>query len=99
MRGKLGDLMQQAQAMQATLKRAQEELAKLEVEGSAGFGAVTVVLSGTHKVQAVRIEPKALADRERLEKLVARALDEALRKVETAAKKKMAPLAGGLGLF
>ena len=60
MRGGLGNLMKQAQAMQDNLKRAQEQIAALEVEGSAGGGAVKVRLTGKHQLRSVTIDPASI---------------------------------------
>jgi hypothetical protein len=96
MRGNLGNLMKQAQAMQAALERAQAELAALEVEGRAGGGAVVVRMTGKHELRAVSIAPEALADRELLEDLVLSAANDALRQVARETEKRMGALQGGL---
>ncbi len=56
MKGQIGQLMQQAQRMQEDMKRAQEEIAKLEVTGSSGGGLVSVVMTGAHEVRRVQID-------------------------------------------
>jgi DNA-binding YbaB/EbfC family protein len=73
MRGNIAQMMQQAQRMQENLKRAQEELAQLEVTGNAGGGMVTITITGKMETRKVRIDPSALADGEMLEDLVAAA--------------------------
>ena len=79
MRGEIANLMQQAQKMQEQLKRTQEEIAQLEVEGQAGGGMVRVTKTGAHAVRRVRIEPSlAGGDLEMLEDLVAAACNDAL---------------------
>ena len=98
MRGGLGNLMKQAQAMQENLKRAQEAIAALEVEGSAGGGAVKVRVSGTHVVKGVTIAPAAMDDREMLEDLVTLALNDATAQIEAASAKLMAGVSGGMTL-
>ncbi len=95
----LGQLMKQAQRMQADMQRAQEEIAAMEVTGQAGGGLVQVVMTGRHDVKRVSIDPSLLEeDKEMLEDLVAAAVNDAVRQVEEQAKEKMAGLAAGLGL-
>lgn len=99
MKGGLGNILKQAQAMQENLKRAQEELAALEVIGSAGGGMVRVTMTGRHDVKRVEIDAALLKDdKEVLEDLVAAAMNDAVRKVEQAAQQKMAGITGGMGL-
>jgi len=99
MKNQLAGLMKQAQQMQDNLKRAQEELARMEVEGQAGAGLVKVVMTGRHDVKRVAIDASLLSeDKDMLEDLVAAAVNDAVRKVETATQEKMAEVAGGLSL-
>lgn len=99
MKGGLGNILKQAQAMQENLKRAQEELAALEVIGSAGGGMVRVTMTGRHDVKRVEIDAALLKDdKEVLEDLVAAAMNDGVRKVEQAAQQKMAGITGGMGL-
>ncbi|KGI77585.1 YbaB/EbfC family nucleoid-associated protein [Oleiagrimonas soli] len=99
MRGQIGQLMQQAQQMQEKMKRAQEEIAQLEVTGSAGGGLVTVVMSGAHEVRRVQIDRKLLAeDPEMAEDLVAAATNDAVNKVAEASKEKMSGMTAGMSL-
>jgi len=99
MKGALGNLMKQAQQMQEKLQAAQEELARLEVTGEAGGGMVRVVMNGQRDVRKVEIDPVLMRDeREVLEDLVAAAVNDANRRVETLTKEKMAGLTTGLGL-
>jgi hypothetical protein len=99
MKGGLGNIMKQAQAMQENLRRAQEELAKIEVTGSAGGGMVSVVMTCRHDVRRVQIDPSLMQDdREVLEDLVAAALNDAVRKVEKTSQEKMAGLTSGLSI-
>lgn len=99
MKGPLGNLMKQAQAMQEGLRRAQEELAKVEVTGTAGGGMVDVTMNCRHDVKRVRIDPSLLQDeREVLEDLVAAAVNDAVRKVEHTTQEKLAELTGGVNL-
>jgi nucleoid-associated protein EbfC len=97
MKNQLAGLMKQAQAMQDNMKKAQEEIARLEVEGQAGAGMVKVVMTGRHDVKRVTIDPTLLSeDKDMLEDLVAAAVNDAVRKVETASQEKMAGLTAGL---
>ena len=98
MRGGIGNMMKQAQQMQAKMQRAQEEIAQLELEGSAGGGLVKVVMSGTHQVRSVHIDPGVMDDREMLEDLLTTALNDAVKQVEAAVSTRMAAVTGGLGL-
>jgi len=98
MRGNIAQLMQQAQKMQENLQRAQEELAQLEVTGSAGGGMVSVTLSGTKECRKVRIDPSLLSDPdpEMVEDLVAAAFNDAANKVEAESKAKMGAATAGM---
>lgn len=99
MKGQLAGLMQQAQRMQEDMRKLQEELASVEVEGQSGAGMVKVIMTCKHDVRRVSIDPSLLGDdREMLEDLVAAAVNDAARKVEAAVQEKMGTLAGGMGL-
>jgi len=99
MRGDIGNLMKQAQAMQANMQKAQAEIAMLEVTGESGGGMVKVTLTGKHQVKRVQIEPAVIGeDREMLEDLVAAAFNDAVQKAEAASQAKMASLMGGMQL-
>jgi len=99
MKGQLAGLMKQAQQMQENLKKAQEEIAGMEVEGQAGAGMVKVVMTGRHDVKRVFIDPSLMSDdREMLEDLIAAAVNDAVRRVEAATQEKMGGLTSGLGL-
>ncbi|HJP99448.1 MAG TPA: YbaB/EbfC family nucleoid-associated protein [Rhodanobacteraceae bacterium] len=99
MKGQLGQLMQQAQRMQEDLKRAQEEIAKLEVTGSAGGGMVEVTMTGRHEVRRVRIDRKMMADDpEMTEDMVAAALNDAVNKVAEASQEKLGGVSSGMNL-
>jgi hypothetical protein len=99
MKNQLADLMKQAQAMQDSMKKAQEAIAAMEVEGEAGAGLVKVVMTGRHDVRRVTIDQSLLGeDKDMLEDLVAAAVNDAVRKVEAASQEKMAGLAAGLPL-
>jgi hypothetical protein len=91
--------MKQAQQMQDNLKRTQEELAQMEVEGVSGAGLVKVVMTCKHDVRRVSIDPSLLADdKEMLEDLIAAAVNDAVRRVETTVTEKMSGFTAGLNL-
>jgi DNA-binding YbaB/EbfC family protein len=97
MKNQLAGLMQQAQKMQDNMKRLQEELAQLEVEGQAGAGMVKVVMTCKYQVRRVAIDPSLLGDdRDMLEDLVAAAFNDAVRRAEEVSQQKMAQLTAGL---
>ncbi len=99
MRGQIGQLMQQAQRMQEDMQRAQEEIAKLEVTGSAGGGLVSVVMTGTHEVRRVQIDRQTFADDpEMAEDLVAAAVNDAVNKVAAASKERLGGVTAGMNL-
>jgi nucleoid-associated protein EbfC len=99
MRGNIGQLMKQAQMMQENMRRMQEQLASMEVEGQAGAGKVKVVMTCKHEVRRVIIDPGlAGEDRELLEDLVAAAFNDAARQVEATVAEKMGGVSAGLGL-
>jgi DNA-binding YbaB/EbfC family protein len=99
MKNQLAGLMKQAQAMQDNMKKAQEAIAAMEVEGEAGGGLVKVTMTGRHDVRRVSIDPSLLGeDKDMLEDLVAAAVNDAVRKVETVSQEKMAGMTAGLPL-
>ncbi len=99
MKGGLGNLMKQAQLMQDNMKKLQGELAATEVEGQSGSGMVKIVMTGRHEVRRVSIDPRLLAgERDMLEDLVAAAVNDAARRVETMTQEKMAGVTAGLPL-
>jgi|SRR6478609_5044673 len=98
MRGNIAQMMQQAQRMQDNLKRAQEELAVLEVTGSAGGGMVSVTLTGNHEVRRVKIDPSVLSDAEMLEDLVTAAMNDATNKVKEESTRRMNAATAGMPL-
>jgi nucleoid-associated protein EbfC len=86
-----GNMMKQAMQMQANLKKAQDEIAAMEVTGESGGGMVKVTMNGKHEVKRVQIEPQvASEDREMLEDLVAAAVNDAVNKVDAASQARMA---------
>lgn len=97
-KGGLGGLMKQAQAMQENMRKAQEQLAQTEVEGQSGAGMVKVVMSCSHDVRRVHIDPSVLDDREMLEDLIAAAFNDAVRKGEAISQERMSGFASGLNL-
>jgi len=99
MKGGLGNLMRQAQQMQETMKKAQEELAGLEVIGESGAGMVKVTLNGRHEAKRVAIEPKLLSeDKEMLEDLLTAAINDAVQKIAARSQEKYSGLMSGLNL-
>ena len=99
MKGGIGNLMKQAQLMQENVKRLQEQLAAMELEGQSGSGLVRVVMSGRHEVRRVTIDPKLLGeDKEMLEDLVAAAVNDAVRQIEKTTQERMAAATAGLPL-
>ena len=99
MKNQLAGLMKQAQAMQDNMKKAQESLALIDVEGQSGAGLVKVVMSCKNDVKRVSIDPSLLADdKDMLEDLVAAAFNDAVRKAEATAAEKMGGLTSGMNL-
>ncbi len=91
MKGGLGNLMKQAQEMQANMQKAQEELAKVEVTGQAGGGMVKITMTGKHDVKRVNIEDSLFQDdKDMLEDLIAAAVNDAVRQIETTTQDRMA---------
>jgi len=98
MKGGIAGLMKQAQQMQTNMAKAQEELALMEVEGQAGAGAVKIIMTGKHDVKRVSIDPSVMDDKEMLEDLIAAALNDANRRVETTTQEKMGGFTSGMQL-
>ena len=98
MRGNIAQMMQQAQKMQENLQKAQEEIAKLEVTGSAGGGMVSVTLSGTKECRKVRIDPSVLSDPEMAEDLIAAAFNDATNKIDAESQSRMGSATAGMKL-
>ena len=96
MRGNIAQLMQQAQRMQDNLKKAQEELGSLEVEGQSGGGMVKITLTGRMECRAVRIDPSVLSDAEMLEDLVTAAFNDAVNKANEESQKRMSAATAGM---
>jgi hypothetical protein len=99
MKGGLGNLMKQAQLMQENVKKLQEQLAVMEVEGQAGSGMVKVVMTGRHEVRRVTIDPKLLGEeKDMLEDLVAAAVNDAVRQIDKTTQERMAAATAGMPL-
>jgi nucleoid-associated protein EbfC len=99
MKNQLAGLMKQAQAMQDNMKRAQDELAAIEVEGQSGAGLVKVAMTCKHDVKRIRIDPSLLGDdKDMLEDLVAAAFNDAVRRAEAVSQEKMGALTAGMPL-
>ena len=99
MKGGMGNIMKQAQQMQANMEKAQKELADAEVIGESGAGLVKVTMNGRHDVKRVVIEPELMKDdKEMVEDLVAAAVNDANRRVETMTQERMAGVTAGMGL-
>jgi nucleoid-associated protein EbfC len=99
MKGGLGNLMKQAQLMQENVKKLQEQLAVMEIEGQAGSGLVKVVMTGRHEVKRVTIDPKVLAeDKDMVEDLLAAAVNDAVRQIDKTTQERMAAATAGLPL-
>ncbi|MDR3394499.1 MAG: YbaB/EbfC family nucleoid-associated protein [Parasulfuritortus sp.] len=99
MKGGIGNLMKQAQLMQENLKKAQEKIAEMEVEGVSGAGLVKVTMNGKHDVRRVSIDASLMTDdKEMLEDLIAAAVNDAVRKVETVTQEKMSSVTAGMPL-
>jgi nucleoid-associated protein EbfC len=98
--GDMSGLLAQAQAMQEQLINAQQELADMQIEGSAGGGLVTATVSGANELQGLVIKPEAVdpSDTETLADLIVAAIRDATNKAQAVAASKLGPLAGGLGL-
>ena len=98
MKGGLGGLMKQAQQMQEDMKKAQEELATIEVEGQAGAGMVKVQMTCKYDVRRVNIDDSVMDDKEMLEDLLAAAVNDAVRRVETTTQEKMSGVTSGFNM-
>ncbi len=99
MKNQLAGLMQQAQKMQDNMKRLQDELAQIEVEGQAGAGLVKVVMTCKNQIRRVSIDPSLVGDdRDMLEDLVAAAFNDAVRRAEETSQQKMASVTAGMPL-
>jgi len=99
MKGGLGNLMKQAQAMQANMQKAQDEIAKMEITGESGGGLVKVTLTGKHEARRVEIDDSLVGeDKEMLEDLVAAAINDATHKLEATTQERMSGMTDGFNL-
>jgi hypothetical protein len=99
MKGGIGNLMKQAQQLQANMQKAQAEIAAMEVTGESGGGMVKVTINGKHEAKRVQIDPSVpLDDREMVEDLVAAAINDAVHRLEATTQERMAGLMGGMNL-
>lgn len=99
MKGRIGDIMKQAQVMQENMQKAQQELAGIEVKGQSGAGLVEVIMSCRYDVKRIIIDPELMSDdKEVLEDLLAAGFNDAVRKVEKTTEEKMGSLASGLNI-
>jgi DNA-binding YbaB/EbfC family protein len=98
MKGGIGNLMKQAQQMQENMKKMQDQLASIEVQGESGAGMVKITMTCKYDVRRVQIDPSVMDDREMLEDLVAAAVNDAARRVESTTQEKMAAITAGLPL-
>lgn len=99
LKGGMGNLMKQAQQMQEQMQQAQEKLAEAESTGSAGAGLVEIVMNGRHDVKRVSIDDSLMSeDKEMLEDLLAAAVNDAVRKIESAQQESMSDMTAGMGI-
>ena len=98
MKGNIGQMMKQAQMMQENMRRMQEQLCTIEVEGQSGSGMLKIAITCKHEVRRVSIDPSLTADREMLEDLLVAAFNDAARKVDATVMEKMGSLTAGMGL-
>ncbi len=99
MKGGIGNIMKQAQQMQANMEKVQKELGEAEVIGESGAGMVKVTMNGRHDVKRVEIDPELMKDdKEMLEDLVAAAVNDANRRIETMTQERMSSVTEGMGL-
>ncbi|MCP5269322.1 MAG: YbaB/EbfC family nucleoid-associated protein [Zoogloeaceae bacterium] len=98
MKGGIAGLMKQAQQMQENMKKAQAELASVEVEGQSGAGMVKIVMTCSHDVRRVSIDDSVMDDKEMLEDLIAAAFNDGVRRGEQVSQERMAGFTAGLNL-
>jgi hypothetical protein len=92
-------MMKQAQQMQQNMKKAQDELATVEVEGQAGSGMVKVVMTCAHDVRRVILDNSLLSDdKEMLEDLIVAAMNDAMKQVAATTQQKMGGFTAGMNL-
>jgi len=98
MKGGIAGLMKQAQQMQDNMKKMQDSLGSIEIEGQSGAGMVKITMTCKYDVRRVTIDPSVMDDKEMLEDLVAAAVNDAVRRVESTTQEKMAGFTAGLNL-
>ena len=99
MKGGLGNILKQAQALQENLQKAQLEIARLEVRGESGAGLVKVTMNGRHEVSKIDIDASLFEqDRDLLPDLIAAAVNDASHRVDKLSREKMSAMAAGLNL-
>jgi hypothetical protein len=99
MKGGIGNMMKQAQVLQASMQKVQADIAAMEVTGESGGGMVKVTMNGKHEAKRVQIDPAVpLDDREMIEDLVAAAINDAAQRVEKETQQRMASVMGGMNL-
>ena len=99
MKGGIGQLMQQAQEMQASMKQAQDEMASVSVTGESGAGMVRITMTCQHQIQALQIDDSLLKeDKDMLEDLIVAAFNDVIRRVEKTIQEKFSGMAAGMGL-
>ncbi|MBL8435638.1 MAG: YbaB/EbfC family nucleoid-associated protein [Zoogloea sp.] len=98
MKGGIAGLMKQAQQMQDNMKKMQDSLGGIEVEGQSGAGMVKVTMTCKYDVRRIAIDPSVMDDKEMLEDLIAAAVNDAVRRVETTTQEKMSGFTAGLNL-
>jgi len=98
MKGNIGQMMKQAQMMQENMRRMQEQLGTMEVEGQSGSGMVKITMTCKYQARRISIDPSLTSDREMLEDLLVAAINDAAQKVESTVAEKMSSLTAGLGL-
>ena len=99
MKGGIGQLMKQAQQMQADMQKAQDEMADLTVTGESGGGMVKITMTCKHEVRSLEIDDTLLGDdKDMLEDLIVAAFNDSVRRVERTVQEKFSGMAAGLNL-
>lgn len=99
MKGGMGNIMKQAQKMQADMQRVQDEIASMEVEGQSGGGLVKIVMNGKHEIRSINIDDSLVGDdKDMLEDLVAAAVNDATHKVEAETASRMGSVTQGMNI-
>lgn len=98
LKGGIAGLMKQAQMMQENMKKAQDQLAQIEVEGQSGAGMVKVLMTCANEIRRVSIDQGVMDDKEMLEDLIVAAMNDALRRAKATSEEKMAGFTAGLNL-